>query len=156
MPARDLFEALGTARLNRTTFRPACVRVLGGLVYDGIACPPGSFRRPRPAVAAACAARGLPCAAPAGAAAEQTCVCQPCRVADEVEIRAAALPLAAPPAAAMPQVPPPVRARARCPIARCPMGQAVSPPRQALVRVGHAPTAGARLSQSRSPRQALV
>ncbi len=104
MPARDLFEFLGTARLNRTSFKMACVRVLGGLVYDGIACPAGTFRRPRPDVAAACAARNLSCAASAAATVPQTCLCQPCRAAEEVEIWAAALPLAAPEGTAMPQV----------------------------------------------------
>jgi hypothetical protein len=86
MPARDLFEALGTARLNATTRRMQCVRVPGGVVYDGIACPPGSFRLPPAEVAAGCAARNLSCAAGAGASSAQTCVCRPCYRANEVEI----------------------------------------------------------------------
>jgi hypothetical protein len=98
MPARDLIEAVGTAAPSGAAAgRLACFRIRGGFAYEGIVCPPGAYRLSREEVAAGCAARGVACAAGGGPPPQPTCLCKPCRAADELEIRHAPPP---PPAAA--------------------------------------------------------
>ena len=49
-------------------------------VVDAVSCPSGYFKLPDDEIAGRCAELGLPC--PEGC----TCLCSPCKKADEVEV----------------------------------------------------------------------
>ena len=55
-----------------------CLRDWG--VFDAVSCPSGYFKLPDDEIAGRCAELGLPCPE------DYTCLCYPCKKADEVEV----------------------------------------------------------------------
>jgi hypothetical protein len=85
--SRDLFEAVGTSYINETTKRMGCYRVSGGVAYAAISCPPGYYKLSEEDVRTGCDLRNISCVRSPGTTQPQTCMCSPCRRADEVELR---------------------------------------------------------------------
>ena len=85
--SRDLFEAVGTSYINDTTKRMGCYRVQGGVAYAAISCPAGYYKLSEEEVRTGCERRNISCVRSAGTTQPQTCMCSPCRRADEVELR---------------------------------------------------------------------
>jgi hypothetical protein len=79
-PARDLYQTLGLMKLDPVKRRWRCVRAEE--TWDGISCPAGMFKLSRTEVASGCKDQGQTCDPDR----YSTCLCRPCKRANEVDI----------------------------------------------------------------------